>query len=137
MIIVDASVIIKWLFRDEEDSVAAFELYEKHVNKVEEILVPQIIIYEIANVLATKSKIKPKRIKSSMNFIYEANLIIHQEKNDELIQAAILAKKYKTSVYDMVYAVIAKNKKRILVTADENFVKKTKFKHVKLLRELE
>jgi predicted nucleic acid-binding protein len=55
---------------------------------------------------------------------------------EELVDAGVLAKKYKTSVYDMIYAVVAKNKKCALVTADENFVRKTKFKHVKLLRGL-
>ena len=33
------------------------------------------------------------------------------------------------------HAVVAKNKKCVLVTADENFVRKTKFKHVKVLGE--
>lgn len=136
MIVVDTSVVIKWLFKDEEDSITAFDLYEKHLRKAEEIVAPQILFYEAANVLATKSKIKQNAIKSSMTFLYQANLIVYQEKRDELIQAALLAKKYKTSVYDMLYAVVAKNKKCVLVTADENFVKKTKFRHVKRLKDL-
>src|SRR3989304_8977296 len=133
MIVVDTSVIIKWLFRAEEGATDAFDLYEKHVKEAEEIVVPQILLYEVANVLATKSKIKSETIISDINFIYKANLTFHQENRDELAEAAILAKEYKTSVYDMLYAVIAKNKKCVLVTADENFVKRTKFKHMQLL----
>lgn len=136
MIIVDTSIVIKWLFRDEEDVTAAFDLYEKHVKKVEEITVPQLLFYEVANVLATKSKILQRSIKSSMNFLYGANLVTYQEKHNELVRAASLAKKHKTSFYDMLYAVVAKNKKCMLVTADVNFVEKTKFRHVKLLRGL-
>ena len=137
MIVVDTSVVIKWIFKNEDNWSDAFSLYEKHLKRVEEIVVPQLLFYEVANVLATKSKIQYKTIASDMNFLYEANLITYREKNNELIQTATLAKKYKTSVYDMLYAVVAKNKKCILVTADENFVNKTRFRHVKLLRELE
>jgi len=36
----------------------------------------------------------------------------------------------------MLYAVIAKNHKTTLITADERFVKMTKFSHVKLLTEM-
>ncbi len=137
MIIVDTSIVIKWIFKNEDNWTDAFSLYEKHLKGVEEIVVPQLLFYEVANVLATKSKIPTKTIASDMNFLYEANLGLHQENSKELIEASILAKRYKTSAYDMLYAVIAKNKKCILVTADENFARKTKFRHVKLLRELE
>jgi len=136
MIVVDTSVVIKWLFKDEENRTSAISLYEKHLSATEEIIVSQLLFYEVANVLATKSNITSRTIKRDIDFVYRANLIVYEEEAKELIQSARLAKKYKTSFYDMLYALIAKNKKCALVTADENFVIKTKFKHVKLLRGL-
>lgn len=136
MIVVDTSIVIKWIFRNEDNWTDAISLYEKHLKGIEEIVVPQLLFYEVANVLATKSKIPSKTIASDLNFLYEANLRLHQENRNELIKASFLAKRYKTSAYDMLYAVIAKNKECILVTADEKFIEKTKFRHVKLLREL-
>ncbi|MBI5621043.1 PIN domain-containing protein, partial [Candidatus Gottesmanbacteria bacterium] len=54
---------------------------------------------------------------------------------DDVVKSALLAHKKKTSVYDMLYAVIAKRLGTDLITADDQFVRKTKFSHVKLLSE--
>lgn len=136
MIIVDASVAIKWIDKNEEYSDIARLLYKRHIDGNEEVVVPRLLFYEVANALATKSRSSEETIRGDMAVLLKSNLSNYLEEDKELIEAAILAKEYKTSVYDMLYAVIAKNKKCSLVTADENFVKKTKFKHVKLLKEL-
>lgn len=136
MIILDASIVVKWIKQDEEDVDIALSLYNSHLKKKENIVAPRLLFYEVANFLATKPRSTSKTIKINLAFLFNSNLTFHIETNEELKDATLLAKKYKTSVYDMLYAVVAKNKKCILVTADENFVKKTKFRHVKLLKEL-
>ncbi|MEK7534400.1 MAG: type II toxin-antitoxin system VapC family toxin [Patescibacteria group bacterium] len=136
MIVVDASVVVKWIKQDEEDVNIALSLYSSHLKKKEIIVVPRLLFYEVANFLATKPHATPTTIKVNLEFLFNTNLNIQIEDDKELREAVLLAQKYHTSVYDMLYAVIAKNKKCILITADENFIKKTKFKHVKLLREL-
>jgi len=137
MIVIDASVAIKLIDKNEEDSDIARLLYKRHIEDKEKIVAPRLLFYEVANVLATKSRSIEETIRGDMSVLLESNLSYYFETDKELIEAAILAKEYKASVYDMLYAVVAKNKKCMLVTADENFVKKTKFKHVKLLQELE
>lgn len=137
MIILDASVVVKWIKQDEEDVDIALSLYISHLKKKENIVVPRLLFYEVANFLATKPRSTSTTIKINLTFLFNSNLTIHIETNEELKEATLLAKEYRTSLYDMLYAVIAKNKKCILVTADENFVRKTKFRHVKLLGELE
>jgi len=136
MIVVDASVAIKFIDKNEEDSDIARLLYKRHIEGKEEIVVPRFLFYEVANALATKSRSTEETIRGDMSVLLESNLSYYFETDKELIEAAILAKEYKTSAYDMIYAVIAKNKKCVLVTADENFARKTKFRHVKLLKEL-
>jgi len=140
MIVVDTSVAIKWLNKEEKDSELAYLLYKKHIagaGAAEAIVIPSLLFIEAANTLATKSNSTKEDIKTGLTFLFEANFEVYNITLGDLVDAGVFAKKYKTSVYDMIYSVIARNKKCILVTADENFVKKTKFKHIKLLRELE
>ena len=134
--IVDASVVVKWLNSNELDSDNAFILYKEHVEKVNAISVPQFLFIEIANYLAVNTNTSRANIKESLNFLYRSNLIICEVTEAMLVEAAILAKKHKTSVYDMVYAVIAKNKKVNLITADNKFANKVNFTFVQTLSRL-
>lgn len=135
MIVVDASIVFKWIKSGEEYREDALVFYRNHLNQSEEVIVPKLLYIEIANAVATKSKSTPKAIREAMDFLSEAQLNIYSEELDDLFEAALLARKHKTSVYDMLYAVIAKRKKAQLITADANFVKKTGFSFVKTLGE--
>ena len=121
--IVDASVVVKWLNNNELDSDKAFLLYKKHIEKKKQISVPQLLFVEIANYLATSTHTSEANIRKSLNFLYESNLIIYPITQDSLIEAAMLAKKHKTSVYDMIYAVLAQKNKTTLITADNKLLK--------------
>ncbi|MBI2593122.1 type II toxin-antitoxin system VapC family toxin [Candidatus Daviesbacteria bacterium] len=135
MIVIDASVANKLVLPNEPDYALAKSILEKHILQTEEILVLDFLFYEVANTLATKSSISSIRMVNSLTKIYAANLKIYCPAEVEVKEAAKLAKQYKTSVYDMIYAVIAKNHKIILITADEKFMKQTGFKWVKLLKD--
>lgn len=138
MIVTDASVAFKWLKNENEphyDRVVT--LLQNHLTKKEEILIPYLLFIEIANALVTKTEINQKTVEKNLKFLYKLNLKIYQPTAKELLSTAKLAKKYKTSVYDMLYAVVAKANKCNLITADEKFRQKTGFKFIKLLSELE
>lgn len=140
MIVVDTSVAMKWLLSEKEESVTkARLLLKEHLAKKNEILVPDLIFYEIANALATKTKVPQLAITQLVKRIYSFNLKIYNPVDIDVITSAKLAKKYNSTVYDMLYPVVAKKHKAILYTADANFIKKTKFKfvkHLKVLRDL-
>lgn len=132
MIVIDASVANK-LVLDEEGHELVKKIFRSHISETEPIIVPDFLLYEIANTLATKGALSVNRITRSLTKIYRANLNIHHCDEIEVKVAANLAKKYKTSVYDMLYVVVAKKHKADLITADEKFINQTKFKFVKLL----
>lgn len=132
MIVIDASVGIKWI-QEEENRKSAITLRDGHLTGEEKIIVPGLFFYEIANALSTKSAADDTYIKEGLNFIFHSHLIVENDNPKDLILSSVLAKKYNTSVYDMFYAVIANKHRTILVTADERFVSKTKFPFVKLL----
>ena len=135
MIVVDASIATKWIFKEESFELAELIL-QNHLENKEKIIVPNLLFIEVSNVLATKSSTTLPQIEKDLRFLFKTNLEVRNMTPDEIILASKLAKKYKTSVYDMLYAVVANKHKTILYTSDANFIKKTKFKFVKHLKEL-
>mgnify|MGYP001605689175 FL=1 len=123
MIVIDASIAIKLIFAEEASNIVE-KLFTLHVKKKEEIIVPSFLFIEAANVLATKTRFTKKEISKGLRFLYSFHLTLHEVSENEIIEASILAKQCETSVYDMLYAVIAKTKKIKLITADDKFVKK-------------
>ena len=137
MIIVDASVAFKWFNPDNEKfRHESLLLLKNHKDNKEVIVIPSLLLMEVVNALVTKTNIDTKTIKEDLDLLHDANLQIYSFKKNDLEEAALQANQYKTTFYDMLYAVVAKRNKTILVTADENFIKKTKFKFVKHIKEI-
>lgn len=133
MIVIDASVAIKLIIPGEEGGATARKLLDSHLKKEDEIIVPSFLFIEVANVLATKTSSIDSDIKRGISALYRSDFLIFELTEPDLIKASLLAKQYETSVYDMLYAIIAKNKKIKLITADEKFVEKVGFSYVKHL----
>ena len=133
MIVIDASIAIKMVEPTEKESDIAKSILLSHLEKKQQIIVPKFLFIEVANALATKIKLTKKSIKESLQFLYNSDFLLYELTEPDLIKASMLAKSYKTSVYDMIYAVIAKNKKVKLITADDRFVKKVGFSFVQTL----
>lgn len=129
--IIDTSIAIKWIKKEESDSKQALQILERFISGKEKIIVPSLFFLEIANSLVTKSNTTIGIIKKELNFLFQINLNVYEPNTKDIQQTSFLAKKYKTSVYDMLYAVVAKRHKMILITADEKFIQKTKFSFVK------
>ena|SRR3989304_3725144 len=136
MIVIDASIVIKLLYK-EEASDTANDLLTSHLENKEKIIVPKFLFIEVANALTTKTSYTKGEIKDGLNLLYSFNFSIYELTKEDLIKASTFAKQYRTSVYDMLYAVIAKNKKIKLITADDNFVKKVGFPFVQSLTQFE
>lgn len=133
MIIVDTSVAIKWLRSDEEGHEEAMQIYKNHIENKEEILVPGLFYIEAANALATNNILSDNDISEGIEFLYESHFFEQEVSHKMITEAALLAKKYKTSVYDMLYAVIARSKNATLITADKRFANSVNFSFVTLL----
>lgn len=133
MIVIDASIAIKLINTHEDGGDKAAELLKNHIAGEDEIIIPHFLYLEVANALTTKSNIIETQIQEGIDSLYDAKFVHFDVGKDDIEDASILAKQYKTSVYDMLYAVIAKKKGITLITADEKFVKKVNLPFVKLL----
>ena len=136
MIVIDASIALKWILTEEANQEAAQKILQNHVKGKDEIVIPSLLLMEYANILVTKSRLTEAKIKEGLELINEANLRIYSFSKRDLLETSIMARKHKTTFYDMLYAVVAKRNKAILVTADENFIKKTGFKFVRHIKNL-
>lgn len=136
MIVIDASVAIKLINTQEEGSNIVMSLLISHRENKEEIIVPEFLFIEVANYLATKTASTESDIKKGLRILYGSNFSLYEITENDLIKASILAKQHGTSVYGMLYAVIAKIKKAKLITADTKFVKKVRLPYIKALEQL-
>lgn len=135
MIVIDASIANKLFLPHESDHTFASKLLQNHILQTQQILVPELLFYEVANTLATKSSVSLWKLTHALTRLYQTQLHIYHPEEKDLKNAANMAKKYHTSVYDMIYAVIAKKHHIQLITADEKFVQTTKLPYVKLLKD--
>lgn len=117
--VVDASIAAKWLV-EEEGSETALAL------QTEDMLAPALLRIEIANLLRT---LTGKRVVSAADafelfrFFQSAPVTI-VDHDDELERRALeIALEMGHPIYDCVYLALAERTGRVLVTADQRFLR--------------
>lgn len=136
MVVIDTSVAYKWFERDQEEYVQqALSLLSEHTQAKETLAAPHLIIYELANAWATKTHLPGKQIEVFLSDFEKIGLQLENVTLDDIRKAVALARERHVSVYDASFAVLAKEKKSILFTADTKFVKQVNLPFVKHLSE--
>lgn len=75
LLVLDASVIAKW-FKEEKHSDLALKIRDGFYEGVHEIIVPDLLIYEISNVLRFDKKFNSELIRDAINSLFEIDIII-------------------------------------------------------------
>ncbi len=133
MIVSDASIILKLIF-EEQDTPLALQLREKHITGEEKIAAPELLYYELANVLAAKVLISVKNASSALAEIFNLEIETFTLGVEEFLSSIIVSRKYKISVYDASYVILAERLNCDFITADVQLFRKTKdLKFVRLL----
>ena len=133
MVVIDASVISKLFLPLEENRQEAKEILRKHLQEQEEIYVPDLVFYEVANTLATKTAVPLAKVLKDLNKLDKFNFNVEHSSIEAIGKAANIAKDNHVSVYDAIYAVLAQDKGCILITADAKFADQIKLPFVKKL----
>ncbi len=126
MIVLDSSVALKWIFVDEVGTEHAKRVRDEHISGKNEIAVPALFFYEIANVLATKVKLSPDEAQEAFELVSAFELNALELDSREFMEAMTLADTYKVSVYDASYHVLAHRHGCCFLTADLKFWEKVK-----------
>lgn len=127
MVVVDTSVVYKWFRTEDEEWVEqAREVLREHLEKRNTIIAPDIILYELANAWATKTKLPSNTIKIYFSELKNIAVTIEPSTIELVTKAAVFSKEHAISVYDAVYVVLAKEKKCDFYTADIKLLEKVK-----------
>lgn len=132
MVILDASVILKWLL-SEEGSEAARELRDRHISGEEHIIVPSLVFYEIANVLRYKTELPDEEIVELFEVLNDLEFSGMHPSFPELEETMLYARSKRISVYDASYVVLARRVGCSLITADSRLLNSVTESFVELL----
>lgn len=124
--IIDASVALKWYYQEKEREVKqAFKLREDYQQRKIDMYAPDLLVYELANVLRNKQDLEESYIRDAIESIYEMR-ILKPPIQETMKEAIKLALQYNASVYDAVYLAFAKEQRSGFITADRQFYLKVK-----------
>ncbi len=134
MIVLDASVVLKWIFDDKEASDRAGRFKDEHVAGTDVVAAPDLLFYEIANVLATKTRLSERAISQAFGLLWEFEFERFDLGEAEFLEGLALSRKYMITLYDASYIVLAKRLKCAFVTSDKKLYERVKtLKMVELL----
>lgn len=132
MVVVDASVVYKWITEEDANTDSpALNLLNQLMEAKEDVLIPDIMLYELANVLSTKTNLTLGEVEQAWIFFESINLRITTPTLQFIRKSIKFSRKYHVSVYDASYAVLALEAKCSLFTADNKFVKRTSLPFIK------
>ncbi len=122
--VVDASVIIKW-FIPEVGSPEAGSILIDHLFGREELFVPELLYYQVVNVLRYKSDIESAAVEEFIDILSKFEL--KRVGSDAAFFKSVLrtARQYDISAYDAAYVALASLFNCTLVTADTKLAQKT------------
>lgn len=130
-IIVDASIVAKWFF-PEEDSQIALKIKDDFTKGAIGIAVPILFYYEVCNLL--KSAVKSSRVDSGhAEVVFKDFLkygLVGYFTSDLQKESLTLSIKLDISSYDASYIVLAEYLKKPFFTADKKLLLKVKNKFV-------
>ena len=122
-IVIDASVAAKW-FIPEENSDKASKILRKYTEGKIELYAPDLLIYEVANVLRYRPDMTEEA--HAMNSLFKLQLNLIPPSSNVISEATKKAKVLNLSTYDACYVVIAETLATNLITADIKLYKKCK-----------
>ncbi len=126
MIVLDGSVALKWIFGEEEGGEKARLYKEGHVTGKEPVAVHSLFFYEIANVLATKTRLSTEDAAEAFSLIWNFDLEVFRLGLDEFLEGITLSRQYGITLYDAAYVVLARKLGCPFVTSDRSLYEKVK-----------
>jgi len=125
LLVLDTSVVAKW-FKEEEGTDLALRIREDFHKGVHEIIVPDLLLYEISNALRFDKKFTSDLITDAINSLFEMDIIITVPSGDLISCAAKIAIDNEITVYDAIYIALSLRIDGTFITADEKLYGKIK-----------
>ena len=118
-IVVDTSVLIKWIKRQDEELVSeARRLLDRIERTPLEVAVPALLLYEIGNVFLTKTRLDSDALGRAIDQISAFPMVIADPRSDLLRRTARLGRELRLTFYDASFLALAEDLDCDFVTAD-------------------
>lgn len=134
-IVIDASVALKWQFRDELETEQAIQMLADFIDGRIELISPTLFAYEIVNavhIAVVKERIPEKEGLDAINDILSVGIRLIDF--TEFVESTFnRAQGYKRSAYDCAYLSLAEREGCPMFTADKRLFNalKDKVKYIK------
>lgn len=125
MIVLDASILLKW-FIQEPDSELALQFKKRYIAEEIVIAVPDLILYEVPNVLRFKKGVPEQAVKAALQHLLSLELEIITPTEKLLQEAISLSFATQLSIYDCSYLAMANELSSTLITADDKLWREAK-----------
>lgn len=131
-IVVDSSVILKWLYRTDEKYLEQADkiLQDGYTNKIF-ILAPELAKYEVGNVLLAAKKLEVGKAKEALEVFYSFPVQFISETIEISKSTYVIGSKFYVTYYDASFIALAKQENAILIT--DNPKHQQKFPGVKVV----
>lgn len=133
LIVVDASVVLKWQFDDEEDIPQARTLRDDYFARgTVKVIAPQLLVYELANGIATAARlerISPDKAIQALANLLELGIELREVEPLRILETSL---NYRLAAYDAAYLALAEQEKCDLWTGDRAFYQVTKGKELRV-----
>ncbi|MGH2350300.1 MAG: type II toxin-antitoxin system VapC family toxin [Chloroflexota bacterium] len=124
-VVPDTSVVLKWyLHRDEPEREQALTLRRAYLKATLRLMVPDLLFYEVANVLRYKPGWDSARVSQAVASLFALKLDIVPVTDGLLQRAVALAFDHDIAVYDAAFVALAQDVGAHYVTADRKLARK-------------
>ncbi len=135
-LVIDTSVVVKWLNQDNEKYIdKADKILEDAKNYRVELWAPELVKYEIGNVLLYGKKITTRNIEHLFHIFYSLPINFIPENKELACNTFMLAQNLGITYYDASFLAVAKQYNATLVTEDLKHQGKSKQIKVKSLQD--
>ena len=133
--ILDASVIAKW-FLIEDSTDKALKIREEYIEGNRDIAIPDLLLYELANLLRYKD-FKEEDVKKAVSSILNMDFFIATASHTLLERSIEISLECDITIYDATYVALSDSLGMDMITADVRLFEKTTSKYMtKLLKDL-
>lgn len=125
MSVLDASVVLKW-FVEETDSLLAISLRDEFYAGNIEIVVPDLLLFEIANALRYNPTFTSKEVQEALETLFGMGIQIITPTLSLLEKTVELAEVCDVTCYGAAYLALSEELNFMFITADERLYRKVK-----------
>jgi predicted nucleic acid-binding protein len=123
-VVLDSSIVIKWFRRYEMLQEQALQLRQAYLDGHLFIRVPNLLIYEIANVLRYKPDVNETKAQQAIQSLFDMKIRIEHIGPEAIGRAIEMAYSYNVTVYDGVFVALAEQLQAGFITVDEELLQK-------------